>query len=132
MIVNEDSGLKTRIIPHGRPLLLVVLPACAISLSGVGALIGVSVRNRHGASAYSLVVTMVMAGLGPVVVPPDRLPAVLMTLGWLNPATYAASALRQAVIGPLTGRIVLDLAALIGWTVLIFSLVNRVLDWRQK
>jgi len=114
------------------PLVLVVIPACAISLSGIGALIGASVRNRHEADALSLVVTMVMAGLGPVVVPPERLPTALLTLGRLNPATYAASALRQAVIGPLTRHIALDLAALVGSTILIFGTVSRVLDWRQS
>jgi ABC-2 type transport system permease protein len=53
-------------------------------------------------------------------------------LGWLNPATYAASALRQVAIGPLTGRLALDLAALIGRTVLVFGSVGRALDWRQS
>jgi ABC-2 type transport system permease protein len=114
------------------PLILVVIPACAISLSGIGALIGASAHNHYQAHALSLVVTMVMAGLGPVVIPSDRLPTVLLTLGRLNPATYAASALRQAVIGPLTGRIALDLAALVGSTILIFGIVGRVLDWRQS
>ena len=67
-----------------------------------------------------------------MVVPPDRLSAVLLALGRLSPATYAASALRQVVIGPLTGRLALDLATLIGWTILVFGIVGRVLDWRQR
>ena len=114
------------------PLILVVIPACAIPLSGIGALIGVSVRNRHQAGALSLIVTMVMAGLGPVVVPPDRLPPLLLAVGRLSPATYAASALRQAVIGPVTGRLALDLAVLVGSTILIYWIVGRLLDWRQS
>jgi ABC-2 type transport system permease protein len=121
--------LRLPIVFH--PLVLVVIPASAISLSGIGALIGVSVRNRYQSSAYSLIVTMVLAGLGPVVVPPDRLPEVLLVIGRLNPATYAASALRQVVIGPLTGRLALDVAVLIGWTILVLGIVSRVLDWRQ-
>jgi ABC-2 type transport system permease protein len=114
------------------PLTLAVIPICAISLSGIGALIGSSVRNRYQASAFSLIVTMVTAALGPVVVPPDRFPRALLWLGWINPATYAASALRQALIGPLTDRIALDLAVLIGATVVVFGIVTRVLDWRQS
>jgi len=114
------------------PLLLLIIPACAISLSAIGALIGASVRSRYQASAISLILTMVMAGLGPVVVPPDRLPRILLWLGWINPATYAASALRQAAIGPLTGRLLWDLAMLLGSTILIFAVVSRVLDWRQN
>ena len=114
------------------PLLPVIIPASAFSLSAIGALIGASVRSRYEAGAISLIVTMVMAALGPVVVPPDRLPAVLLWLGWLNPATYAASALRQTVIGPLTGRLVWDMIALLGSTILVFAVVGRTLDWRQS
>jgi ABC-2 type transport system permease protein len=122
--------LRLPIVFH--PLILVTIPACAISLSGVGALIGVSVRNRYQSGAYSLIITMVMAGLGPVVVPPDRLPGLLLLLGRLNPATYAASALRQVVIGPVTGRLALDGAVLLGWTILVLGVVSRTLDWRQS
>jgi ABC-2 type transport system permease protein len=114
------------------PLTLVVIPACTVSLSGIGALIGATVRNRYQASALSMLVTMVTAALGPVVVPPERLSRPLLWLSWLNPATYAASALRQVLIGPLTGRIALDLAALTGATIVILGIVTRVLDWRQN
>jgi len=117
---------------HFHPLLLVIIPACAVSLSAIGALIGASVRNRYEAGAISLILTMVMAGLGPVVVPPDRLPRVLLGLGQINPATYAASALRQTVIGPPTGRLAWDLAVLVGSTILVFAVVSRALDWRQN
>lgn len=133
LIVTTLLGaLVLRVPIHLHPLVLVVIPACAIPLSGIGALIGANVRNHYQANALSLIVTMVMAGLGPVVIPPDRLPSLLLTLGWLSPATYAASALRQAVVGPPTGRIALDLAALAGWTILIFGIVGRTLDWRQR
>jgi len=114
------------------PLLLAIIPACAVSLSAIGAIIGASVRSRYQAGAISLVVTMVMAGLGPVVVPPERLPQALLWLGWINPATYAASALRQTIVGPITGRLTWDLIALLGSTLLIFVVVTRTLDWRQS
>jgi ABC-2 type transport system permease protein len=114
------------------PLLLVIIPACAISLSAIGALIGAGVRNRYQASAITLPITMVMAGLGPVVVPPERLPRVLLWLGWLNPATYASSALRQTVVGPPTGRLAWDLVVLLGSTLFVFGVVSSVLDWREN
>ncbi len=75
---------------------------------------------------------MVMLGLGPVMFPPDRLPGVMLFLGLFSPATYAASALRQALLGPLTGQIVLDLAVLAGVAALVFWLVGRKMDWRQS
>jgi ABC-2 type transport system permease protein len=114
------------------PLVFLIIPACAVSLSAIGALIGTSVRSRYQAGPISLIVTMLLAGLGPVVVPPDRLPKPLIWLGWLNPATYASSALRQTLIGPMTERIIWDLVALLGSTILVFAVVNQVLDWRQS
>lgn len=55
----------------------------------------------------------------------------MLALGRLSPATYAASALRQALLGPLTGQIVVDLVVLAGVTVVVFWLVGRKMDWRQ-
>lgn len=114
------------------PILLIVIPLCAIPLAGIGALIGTSARTRYEAGSLSLIVTMVMTGLGPVIIPPARLPGVMLFLGRFSPATYAASALRQALLGPLTGQIVLDLAVLMGVAVVIFWLVGRRMDWRQS
>jgi ABC-type lipopolysaccharide export system ATPase subunit len=69
--------------------------------------------------------------LGPVVIPPDRLPEITLVLGRLSPATYAASALRQTVVGPVTTEIILDLTALLGMAVLFLWLAGRKMAWRQ-
>jgi ABC-2 type transport system permease protein len=114
------------------PVILLVVPVCATSMAGVGALIGVSVRMPQDVGPVSLLVTFLMLGLGPVVIPPDRLPGVALFLGRFSPATYAASAARQALLGPLTGQIALDLAALVGFTLVTFWLVGRKMDWRQS
>jgi len=98
----------------------------------VNALIGSIARTQQEAGSLSLLVTMAMLGLGPVLIPPARLPGVMLVLGRFSPATYAASALRQALIGPLTGQILLDLAVLAGVTVVVFWLVGRKMDWRQS
>lgn len=50
--------------------------------------------------------------LGPVIVPPDRLPGFMVFLGHFSPATYAASALRQVMVGPVTARLLVDLLVL--------------------
>jgi len=114
------------------PIILIVIPLCAIPMAGIGALIGASVRNPQEAGSLSLLVMLVMLGLGPVLIPPERLPDVMLILGRFSPATYAASALRQALLGPLTGQIVFDLAVLTGVTMVVFWLVGRKMDWRQK
>ena len=114
------------------PIILLVVPVCAISMSGVGSLIGVSVRMPQDVGSVSLLLTFLMLGLGPVMVPPDRLPGVAVFLGRFSPATYAASAMRQALLGPVTGQIAVDLAALLGFTLVTLWLVGRKMDWRQK
>lgn len=112
-------------------VILVVIPLCATPMAGIGALIGSAARTPQEGGSLSLLVTLLMVGLGPVIIPPDRLPAIMLLLGRLSPATYAASALRQALLGPLTGQIIPDLAVLIGFTLITFLLVGRKMDWRQ-
>ncbi|MBN1284145.1 MAG: ABC transporter permease [Anaerolineae bacterium] len=114
------------------PLLLVVVPLCAVPLAGAGALIGVSVRTPPEGDSLSLILTMGMLGMGPVIIPPDRLPGFMLALGRLSPATYAASAMRQVLLGPVTGQIALDLLVLAGFSLLAFGLAGRKMDWRQK
>jgi len=120
--------LKVPVIIH--PLIVLVIPLCALPLSGIGALIGAMARAPEEAGAINLIVTLLLTGLGPVVVPPDRLPGWLIQLGYLSPATYAASALRQVLLGPITPRIGLDMVVLAALGLLTFWLVTRKLDWR--
>ncbi|MCB0116465.1 MAG: ABC transporter permease, partial [Caldilineaceae bacterium] len=94
---------------HLHPLALIVVPLCALPLAGVGALIGTSFRTPEEANAVDRLLTVLMLALGPVLVQPERLPSWLVTLGYLSPATYAASALRQVFLGPVTNRLILDL-----------------------
>ena len=94
-------------------ILLVVAALRAAALPAIGALHRLQPCARpKKAGSLNLLVTLALTGLGPVIVPPDRLPAVLVLLGRLSPATYAASALRQVLLGPVTGQLPVDLAAL--------------------
>jgi ABC-2 type transport system permease protein len=120
--------LGLRLAPH--PLLLLVVPLCAISLAGLGAIIGATARSPEGGGATALLVTFLLAGVGPIVIPPDRLPPVLLVLGRFSPATYAASALRQALLGPVAPQMLIDLAVLAGLGAVTLWLVERKLNWR--
>ena len=113
------------------PALLLVIPACAIPLTGIGALIGVRARTPQEAGSFSLLLSLLLLSVGPVVVPPERLLAYLLWLGRISPATYAASALRQTLLAPLTTQLAFDLAALAAFALLTFWLVNAQLSWRQ-
>jgi ABC-2 type transport system permease protein len=114
------------------PLLVLVIPFCALPLASLGALVGVSARTPQEGGSFSLLLTLLLVAIGPVVASPDRLPTFLLTLGWFSPATYAASAMRQAVLGPVTLWIWIDLTMLGSFTVLLFWLTLRRMDWRQR
>lgn len=126
------GALALHIPLHLSPLLFLVVPVCAVPLSGIGALIGVRARTPQEAGSIDLVLTLVLSGLGPVLIPPDRLHPLLVALGRFSPATYAASALRQVLLGPLTGQVILDLVVLALLAAAIFWLVASRLDWRQE
>ena len=113
------------------PLIFLVVPIASIPLAGIGALVGTSARNLQEANSLNLVLTLGMVALGPVVIPPERLSPIFLYLGIFSPATYAASALRQTLIGPMTSRVILDLAVLLGLAGFTFWLVGRKMDWRQ-
>jgi ABC-2 type transport system permease protein len=93
-------------------------------------LIGVLARTQAESGTISTLLTLVMLGVGPVVIPPDRLPPFLQALGRLSPATYAASALRQTLLGPVTPQLWLDLSVLLLLGGFVFWLVDRKMDWR--
>lgn len=117
---------------HVNLLILLVIPLCTLPLAALGALIGSAARNPQEAGSFSLLLTLLLMAIGPVVAPPDRMPNTLLALGYLSPATYAASALRQTLLGPVTGRLALDLIVLTAFTALLFGLTVRRIDWRQR
>ena len=111
------------------PLLIVVIPLCALPVSGIGALIGLKARNYAEAGSFNLLLTFALLALGPVIIPPGRLPNFLLLLGQFSPTTYASSALRQVLLGPITGQLWWDIGALVGFTVVSFMGVDRLLQW---
>jgi ABC-2 type transport system permease protein len=78
-----------------------------------------------------LLLIMGFTALGPVIILPDRLPDVMRWIGWFGPATYAASAMRQTLLGPVMPRLALDLPVLAGLTLVTGWAVSRKMDWRQ-
>jgi len=115
------------------PLVLMVLPLIGLTLAGLGALIGVISRSSQEAGSVSLVMQMVLVVFGPVFVPDQSLSPLIRTVSLLSPATYAASALRQTLLG-VPDRIPLwvDVLALIALTLALLWLAGQRLDWRGK
>ncbi len=130
LLVIGSALLRISLAPH--PLLLLVMPLCVLPMSAIGALIGVSVGSPQQGSSLSVLTAFLFGGLGPVLFPPERLPEILRLIGVINPAARASSALRQTLIGPLDQQIALDLAILFGFTLCVFYVVGKKLDWRAS
>lgn len=109
------------------PLVLLVIPICVLPLAGIGAAIGANAPTPEVGGGLTLLVTMLALFIGPVLLPASRLPEVVQIVGYLSPATYAASALKQTLLEPMTTRLVVDFVALIGFSFATFWLVTRKL-----
>jgi ABC-2 type transport system permease protein len=115
------------------PLIMLVVPLISMSLCGLGALIGVLGRTPEEINSINLLTTFGLFGFGPILIPLDRLPPTMHTLSLLSPATYAASALRQVVLG-IPDRIPLGVDMLVLGVVALVLLwfVSQRMDWRGR
>lgn len=68
------------------PSILILVPLCVLPLAGLGAVIGVYSRTPSALDSLSLLLTMLMLFIGPVLIPANRLPSLLISLGYLSPA----------------------------------------------
>ncbi len=114
------------------PLLLIVVPLCIVPAAGIGATIGSIAGTMQESASVSLVVTFLMAGLGPVLVPAGRLSGVIRVAGRFNPASYAASALQAVLFGPATAHLAGDIAVLVAFGLASMLLVIREMPWRLR
>lgn len=124
------GNLLLQVPLHPHPLALLAIPLAGLPLAGLGAVVGASARTPEEANSTNLVLTLLLTALGPVVVPPEYIPAGLLLFSRLSPATYAASALRQTLLGPVTGQLAIDLAALVAFSLLAFWFAGKKMDWR--
>lgn len=115
------------------PLIVVVVPLISLSLSGLGAVIGLSGRTPEEANTLTNLTSLLLFGFGPVVIPAERLPDFVVHLSLLSPATYAASALRQVVLGqPDRIPLLVDILALLAITALLLWVAHRRMSWRGR
>jgi ABC-2 type transport system permease protein len=128
-IVAGSWVLGISLNPH--PLLLVVIPVAALPMAAIGAVIGLTSPTPEAADTIRFLVAVALLALGPVLVPPERVSEWLGWFGQLSPTVYAASALRQTLLGPVTTRLAVDLLLLGGMTFAGFWVVLQRLDWRR-
>lgn len=128
LFLTSILGAQLLDVPlHPSPLLLVIAPLSATALAGIGALVGAVTRSFEEAGSLSLLVNLALLAGGPVIVPEDQLPSLISKIGHLNPAAYAAAALKQGLVGPITGGLVLDLAMLVLAAAVTLTLSSRLI-----
>jgi ABC-2 type transport system permease protein len=100
-------------------------------MAAIGAVIGLTSSTPEAANAVRSLVAIALLVLGPVLIPPERLPGWFTWIGQVSPTVRAASALRQTLLGPVTTRLAVDLLLLGGMTFAGFWVVLQRLDWRR-
>jgi ABC-2 type transport system permease protein len=116
--------------PHLLSPLVIVL--AALSLAGVGAGIGILAPDMPTEAVLANLAAFLMLFLSPVLIPAERLPAVLQVTSRLLPTSYAVEALRRLLVGTLDERVALDLAILAGFSIVSLYVATRRLDWRRR
>lgn len=115
------------------PLMLFIVPLSAISLAGIGAMIGLGVKNWRVASLVAQAAMFFVMFFAPVMIPPERLPGVLQITGRLLPPTYAARAFRTALGDPgVSVQLLTDTAILAVFAIGSLAVVARLLKWRLE
>jgi ABC-2 type transport system permease protein len=112
------------------PLIPLVLALSSLTLCGVGALLGVWVKDGPTSSVVNQVMVVVVTFLAPVLIPAERLPTPMQWISHLLPPTYAASAVRSVLAGDVGPRLWLDIAILFAMAVGALLVVQRKLEWR--
>jgi ABC-2 type transport system permease protein len=114
------------------PWVIIVIPLVAGALSGLGAIIGITGRTQESINTTATLTTFLLVFLGPVVVPPERLPQIVQVISIFSPAPYAASALRYVLLGIGDERtFFIDLLVLCGVCIALLWFANRRIDWRK-
>lgn len=121
--------LRVPIQPH--PLLVPALALGSVSLSTLGAAVGVYSRTPEESNTLENLLALGLMVLSPVLVPPARLPKVFMWTSYLVPTTYVTQAVRRALVSQVDLGFWLNLGILAVFCVVSLALVHAKLDWRD-
>jgi len=110
--------------------LLAVLLLSALTFSGLGAFISVSVREVFEAQTLANFLRFPMIFLCGVFVPLSSLPPLLRGIAYLLPLTYAVEGIQNAVVPFSLTAILVDILVLIAFALLFLSLALVILRRR--
>lgn len=126
------GGLWLGVSLQPSPLLIPALALGALSLSVLGAVVGVYSQTPEQSSLTMNLLTLGLSILSPVLAPRESLPVVLQWTSFLTPTTYAVQAVQAALTGQIGIAFWCDLAILCVFCGLAIVLVGRRLDWRAE
>lgn len=109
-----------------------ILVVSGYALSGFGGIIGFASPTSQISSLITQVFQTVILSFGPVYITLSNLPRALNWFARLWPTTYAAEALRVTVRGGPETAAITPTLVLIGYTVVSFLVVPRLLSWRRS
>lgn len=113
------------------PLLILTVPVVALSLAGLGAIIGIWARTGQQGNQMANLVMVVAMFLSPVLVPMTEMPQVMQWTARLIPSTYAAGAFRAVTSRQISAEFWLDVAVLAAFAVGLIYIATQRLDWRR-
>ena len=107
------------------PMLVPAVLLSGVALSGIGAVIGLLSRTDQLAGLVGNLAMMAVLFLG--IIPAARVPAVVNTISWIIPSTYAVHLLMALLgSGASAWEWLRDGGALALWALLLFTLVDRL------
>ena len=113
-------------------LLFLALLLSATAFSALGAYVSVAVKEVFEAQTLANFIRFPMMFLGGVFVPLAAMPGWLQVLARFLPLTYSVETLRAALSGGSWAAAALDLAALAGFSILLFLLAVHTLAQRTE
>lgn len=116
----------------GSWMLLFLLPLSALSLTGIGVLLGSFVPNGQIASVMGNLLLTFIGFLSPMLIPLENLPPLLQYIAPFIPTTYIADALRIALGGQSTASLPFDVGVLIVTSIVLLGIAQWKIDWRSS
>ncbi len=113
------------------PVFFLIVPLASFSLSAVGAFVGVASPNFDAANTITGILQFVFMGIGPILLPEEKLPALVNFLGHFLPSTYAADALRHTLTGKYDSLFMIDLSFLVLFDIGAMVFVGYKMEWRR-
>ncbi|MED9903356.1 MAG: ABC transporter permease [Lachnospiraceae bacterium] len=108
---------------------IVIVLLSGISLSALGAFIGMYSKDSEQASIFTQVIQPVIVYCAPVFMPLEQMPQSIKYISYLIPTTHVANALRASLGGQFDW---VSIGILVIFSIISIILVEFKMDWRQK